>query len=146
MRPERAGTTRRDRDGASRPAFGLRQVGSVTIRLLAGLLIILCLVIGVVGLVLPIIPGIVFLGLAALIAVRHSPSLERVLRKNRTIDGYLDRADTLATLSLGRKIQVGVLLCLKILVDGAEWTVAAVGRILRFATSGVRRYRGPSAR
>ena len=62
-------------------------------KLFAGIFIVICLAVGVVGLILPIIPGLLFLAIAAMIAARHSPSLDRWLRKNRVIGSYLDSGE-----------------------------------------------------
>jgi hypothetical protein len=106
-----------------------RQVGSATVKLIGLAAILICLALGVVGLVLPIVPGLLFLAIAALIAARHSPSFERLLRTNRRLGGYLDGTKRFQSLSLGRKLQVGALLCLKMLLDAAAWTGAAVGKL-----------------
>ena len=92
-------------------------IENLSARLIAVLLVALCLVIGAAGLVLPIIPGLLFLAIAVLICARAFPSLERWLRRSRTLDRHLDRADGFMNLSLWRKVQFGSLLSLKILLD-----------------------------
>ncbi len=72
---------------------------SLLAKLFAGIFIVICLAVGVVGLILPIIPGLLFLAIAAMIAARHSPSLDRWLRKNRVIGSYLDSGEGFLTLS-----------------------------------------------
>ena len=65
-------------------------IDNATAKLIACVVILVCLAVGLAGLILPIIPGLLFLGLAALIAARHSPALERLFRSNATLSGYLD--------------------------------------------------------
>lgn len=113
----------------SEPRF--RPRGGLAAKVLAGLVVVACLVVGVAGLVLPIIPGILFLGVAALIVARFSPALERAMRRNRTLGGYLDQTAGFERLSLPRQIQLGAWLTLKALVDSVAWLIAACARLLR---------------
>lgn len=100
-------------------------------RLLACLWAFVCLVLGALGLVLPIIPGVLFLALGVLIVARHFPSVRRWLRRMPPIGRHMDRADRFLDLSFWRKVQVGALLCLKMFVDG-----------IAFVTERLRRRRG----
>jgi uncharacterized membrane protein YbaN (DUF454 family) len=106
---------------------------NLTAKVIACLFILICLAIGAAGLILPIIPGLLFLALAALVAAKHSPSLDRVLRRNRTMSGYLDTADGFVGLPFWRKVQFGGLLCLKMLIDGIAYTVSVVTRLVTLA-------------
>ena len=105
--------------------------GGLAAKVAAGVAILACLIVGVLGLVLPIIPGIVFLGLAALIAARWSPALERAMRRNATLGGYLDKTAGFERLSLLRQIELGAWLTLKAIVDSVTWAIAACARLLR---------------
>ena len=69
------------------------RLNSLLAKLLTLMFVLICLAVGVVGLILPIIPGLLFLAIAAMIAARHSPSLDRWLRKNRLLRGYLDSGE-----------------------------------------------------
>lgn len=109
--------------------------GDVTAKLIACVLVIGFLVIGAVGLILPIIPGLLFLAIAAIVAARHLPSLDRMLRRNRTMGGYLDSADRFSDLELSQKIRYGCLLCLKMLIDGVAFAVSAAMKLVRFAVT-----------
>ena len=68
----------------SKPITGL------TAKLVACALIVVCLAVGAVGLILPVVPGLLFLGIAAIVAAKHSTTIDRLLRRNRTIGGYID--------------------------------------------------------
>ena len=103
-------------------------------KITASVLVVACLAIGVVGLILPIIPGLLFLAIAAVIAARHFPSVDARLRTHRAIDKHLNNAERFRTLSLPAKVQVAGWLCLKMVVDGlalAGSFVAKVGAALR---------------
>jgi uncharacterized membrane protein YbaN (DUF454 family) len=110
-------------------------IDNATAKVIACVVILACLAIGLAGLILPIIPGLLFLGLAALIAARHSPALERLFRSNATLSGYLDRTEGFLDLPLGKKAQLGLLLCLKMLLDTVAFVVTFVAKLVRDVTS-----------
>jgi uncharacterized membrane protein YbaN (DUF454 family) len=101
-----------------------------TAKLIACVIILACLAIGLAGLILPLIPGLLFLGIAALVAARHSPALERVFRGNATLSGYMDSTEGFLDLPLGKKVQIGGWLCLKMLIDAVAYVVAAVAKLM----------------
>jgi len=102
-------------------------------KLIACIVIVALLMLGAAGLILPLIPGLLFLALAAVIAAKLSPSFERTLRQNRTLSGYLDRTDGFMALPLGEKIRVACLLGVKMLIDGIAWVVTGVAKLIRAA-------------
>ena len=104
-----------------------------TAKIIACAVIIACLLLGAVGLLLPIIPGLLFLLIAAVVAAKLSPSFERTLRQSPTIAGYLDRTAGFAELPIGHKVQVVGLLCLKMWIDAVAVVVAAVMRLVKAA-------------
>jgi uncharacterized membrane protein YbaN (DUF454 family) len=106
---------------------------SLSTKLIACAVIIACLALGALGLILPLIPGLLFLAVAAVVAAKLSPTVERMMRQSPTLSGYLDRTDGFAALSWGRKIQVACLLCVKVLIDGVALLVAGVMRLVRAA-------------
>lgn len=103
---------------------------NLPVKLVACALVVVCLILGTVGLVLPIIPGLLFLAIAAVIAARHFPSVERRLRRNRALNMHLDRADVFFHLNFWRKLQLGGLMCIKLLLD-------AIASIAAFVTKRV---------
>lgn len=103
----------------------------VSAKLIAFVVLVACLALGAIGLLLPIIPGLLFLAIAAVVAAKLSPAFERMLRQNATIAGYLDRTDGFLDLPLGKKIQVACLLCVKVLIDGLALLVSGVMRLVR---------------
>lgn len=110
-------------------------IDNATAKLIACVVILVCLAIGLAGLILPIIPGLLFLGVAALIAARHSPALERLFRSNATVSGYLDSTEGFLDLPLGKKVQLGLWLCLKMLIDTIAFVVTFVAKLVRDVTS-----------
>lgn len=95
-------------------------------RVLACLLIAACLVIGLVGIVLPIIPGLLFLVVALVIAARHFPAFGARLRRHPALRRHLRRADGFAELGLGGKIRLAGWYCAKVLVQGLAAAASAV--------------------
>jgi len=104
---------------------------NATAKAIAVAVIIACVALGAIGLVMPFIPGLLFLTVAAVIAAKLSPSFESTLRQNATIAGYLDRTDGFLEVPLGKKIQVMCLLWAKMLMDGVALLVSGVTRLLR---------------
>ena len=111
-------------------------MANVTFKVIAIVALAICLVIGVVGLVLPIIPGLLFLALAALIAAQLSPAFADKLKSNPTLGRYVGDTEELrestrrAGLSLGRKLLVAGLVTLKAVILAAEWAVESIGRLV----------------
>ena len=111
----------------------IRTLDHVTTKLIACAVIVACLLLGAIGLLLPLLPGLLFLAIAAAVAAKLSPAFASTLRRNATIAGYLDRTDGFLELPLGKKIQVGCLLCVKMLVDGVALLVSGVMRLVKAA-------------
>ena len=106
---------------------------NVPTKLVAAGVIVVCLLLGFAGLILPLIPGLLFLGIAAIVAAKLSPRFAETLRQNETLRGYLDRTEGFAELPLDQKIKLGGLLFLKAMIDGVAFLVGAVMRLLRAA-------------
>jgi uncharacterized membrane protein YbaN (DUF454 family) len=106
---------------------------TATTKVIAVIVIIACLALGLAGLILPLIPGLLFLAVAAAIAAKLSPAFERTLRQSPTLAGYLDKTDGFVGLPLGKKLQVAGLLFVKMLVDGVALVVTGVTRLLKAA-------------
>jgi uncharacterized membrane protein YbaN (DUF454 family) len=95
----------------------------------ASLLIVACVVIGVAGLVLPIIPGLLFLAIAALIAARHFPSIEARLRRHRAVREHLGIADRFRHLDLAAKAQVVGWLCVRTFVGALAFVASLIAKV-----------------
>ena len=72
---------------------------NVSTKLIAAGVIVVCLLLGFAGLILPLIPGLLFLGIAAVVAAKLSPRFAETLRQNETLRGYLDRTEGFAASS-----------------------------------------------
>jgi len=104
---------------------------SVSMKLIAAGVIVVCLLLGFAGLILPLIPGLLFLVIAAFVAARWSPRFASILRENEMLRGYLDQADRVAGVPLPQKIQVIGLLLLKMIIDGVALLVAGVMKLIK---------------
>tara|TARA_R110000772_G_scaffold71427_6_gene156596 strand:- start:357 stop:740 length:384 start_codon:yes stop_codon:yes gene_type:complete len=113
---------------------------SLLVKLLAFFFILICLAVGIVGLILPIIPGLLFLAIAAMIAARHSPATDRWLRKNRVFSAYLDSGRGFFKLNWWGKIQFLLWLCLKIFIDTIVLIFAVIAKLLSFSIRKSRYY------
>ena len=116
-------------------------VGSLTTKLVACLLIVICFAVGAVGLILPIIPGLLFLAIAFMIIAHYFPAVDRQLRKSRTIRSYLDSADGFSELGWGQRLKYGCPLCLRLFVDTVAFFVYLVAKLLGFAVVKYQSYR-----
>jgi uncharacterized membrane protein YbaN (DUF454 family) len=106
---------------------------TVTTKLIACAVIVACLLLGLAGLILPLIPGLLFIAIALFVAAKLSPRFAAFVRENDTLRGYLDQADRIAGVPLAQKIQVIGLLLLKMLIDGVALLVAAVMKLVKAA-------------
>jgi uncharacterized membrane protein YbaN (DUF454 family) len=106
---------------------------NVTTKLIACAVIVACLLLGLVGLILPLIPGLLFIAIALFVAAKLSPRFAAFVRENDTLRSYLDQADRIAGVPLAQKVQVIGLLLLKMLIDGVALLVAAVMKLVKAA-------------
>jgi uncharacterized membrane protein YbaN (DUF454 family) len=106
---------------------------NLTTKLIACAVIVACLFLGLAGLILPLIPGLLFIAIAVLVAAKLSPRFAAVVRENDTLRGYLDQADRIAGVPFAQKIQVVGLLLLKVLIDGVALVVAGLMKLVKAA-------------
>lgn len=117
------------------------QFGHISAKLIACLLIVACLAVGAIGILLPIVPGLLFLAVAAILLARHFPFTERWMRRNSTMRGYLDSAEGFSGLDWLGRIRYGALLCAKILIDSVEFCASLSARFLDRASDTWSSYR-----
>ena len=108
-------------------------------KLIACVLAIALIVLGVIGLVLPLIPGLLLLVAAAVIVARYFPSIDGRLRESRIFGRHMEWADVFFTLPLREKIQLGALVSAKVLLDSLTLVGSAVMRVVSSVTETVRR-------
>lgn len=118
-----------------------RRYGSLASKAIAVLLIVVCFAVGAVGLILPIIPGLLFVAIALMLIASFFPAVDRQLRKNRTIRSYLDSAEGFRALRWPQRIRYGCLLTLRVFVDTVAFCVYAVSKLLSFAVVRYQSYR-----
>ena len=106
---------------------------NVSTKLIAAGVIVVCLLLGFAGLILPILPGLLFLGVAAIVAAKFSPRFAETLRRNDTLRGYMDRTEGFNELPLDQKLKLAGLLFVKALIDGVAFLVAGVMKVLKAA-------------
>jgi uncharacterized membrane protein YbaN (DUF454 family) len=106
---------------------------NVSTKLIAAGIIVVCVLLGLAGLILPLIPGLLFLVIAAIVAAKLSPRFAETLRQNETLRGYIDRTEGFSSLPLDGKIKLAALLFVKMLIDGVALLVAGVMKVLKAA-------------
>ena len=99
-------------------------LGRVLLLLLAAFLLLL----GVIGLLLPIIPGIVFLGLAALVLARLSTRFADYLRHHPHYRRWHDLRRSSATLNWSQRCKLALLLGARSIVNTLDGAVSGLGR------------------
>jgi uncharacterized membrane protein YbaN (DUF454 family) len=111
---------------------------NISTKLIACGVIVVCLLLGFAGLILPLLPGLLFIAIAAIVAAKLSPKFGDMLRQNDTLRGYLDRTDGFVELPPAQKLQLAGLLFLKMLIDGVSLLVAGVMKLLKAAERGLK--------
>ncbi|HEX7079461.1 MAG TPA: DUF454 family protein [Gammaproteobacteria bacterium] len=102
--------------------------GGLLTNALALVLVAACVVIGLAGLVLPVIPGLLFLAVAALLAAGRFPRIAARLRSHRSIGRHLGRHEAFARLGALGKLEVVALMAVKIVLDGLASIASYLGR------------------
>src|SRR5688572_29463512 len=92
-------------------------------------ILVLCVAIGLLGLLLPILPGLLFLAFAALIAAKLFPPFEKVLRRNQMFAPYLEQSQNFTRLSWRGKIRFICWMTLKVVIDGFKVLFRGVRRL-----------------
>jgi uncharacterized membrane protein YbaN (DUF454 family) len=105
----------------------------ISTKLIACGVIVVCVLLGLAGLILPLIPGLLFIAIAAIVAAKLSPKFGETLRQNDTLRGYLDRTEGFVELSWPKRIQLAALLVVKMTIDGVALLVTAVMKLLKAA-------------
>lgn len=118
-----------DRNGAC-----AKRVGGFARKLCAGAVVLVCTVLGIAGVVLPVIPGLVFLAIAAIVGARSFPSVATRLRRHRGLDRRLSTTDRVLRLGVWDRIRVAALLSAKAVADSLDAASRRVSRSGRFRT------------
>ena len=88
---------------------------------LGTVLFVILAFIGIAGLILPIIPGLVFLLLAVYVLTRVSRRVARYAHQQAWYTGSMGRMQSLSPLSMGERVKLGALLAARSLVRAAQW-------------------------
>ena len=70
--------------------------------------IVCCVILGLIGLILPIIPGFAFLFLAAILLARVSSRFESILKRNSVTSRWLERWHRIKFLSVSQQIKLSL--------------------------------------
>ena len=95
-------------------------------------ILVLCIAVGLLGLLLPVLPGLLFLAFAALIAAKLFPPVEKTLRRNRLFAPYLEQSENFTRLSWRGKVRFVGWMTLKVVVDGIRMLFAGITRLVSF--------------
>ena len=93
---------------------------------------VVCLIaLGVLGLLIPVIPGLLFLMLAALIAARYCPALEAWLSRNRYAAECMRISNGFLNLDIRDRLRLCFWGTAKFTLNGIEWSVQLLARQFR---------------
>ena len=93
-------------------------------------LILFFVTLGIVGVLLPILPGLLFLFIAALIGARHFPPLAFLLERNRYSRRAMRYSNGFMDLDWWGKTRLAFWGTVKLTVDGFDWAIRALGRVI----------------
>jgi uncharacterized membrane protein YbaN (DUF454 family) len=80
----------------------------------------ICLILGVIGLVLPVIPGILFLFIGAMLLSKLSTRFAGLLKQNTWAQKWQRRAGSFRQMNNARTLKLSFLIAAKSLVDSME--------------------------
>lgn len=92
------------------------------------ILVGLLTLIGLAGLILPIIPGILFLFLAALLLAKVSSRFDALLHKNENMRTWRRRWDASNALPLLQRVKLSFLLVARAVVNGVETALDSLNK------------------
>ena len=88
--------------------------------LLCVVAIVCCVVLGLIGLILPIIPGFLFLFIAAVLLARISSRFESILNRNSVMSGWLKRWHKIKFLPVSQQIKLSLWFFAGTVIKGVE--------------------------
>lgn len=93
-------------------------------KILATLFIVGFLIIGVIGLILPVIPGIIFLLLAAYLVTHVSRRAATAAHNHPWFSRHMKEFDRAGKLSIGQRTRLSFLVVAKLLIQSVESAVS----------------------
>ena len=91
---------------------------------------IMFLVLGVVGLLIPILPGVLFLAVALYMLSRGSSRVKQLADDNPTLRGFQTRMDQMDAASIMEKVQVSSLMMIQGTAVGVRKIVIGVRKLV----------------
>ena len=83
-------------------------------------LIAFFVMVGLIGVVLPIIPGLIFLFIAVILLARISRRFDSILRRNSTVRRWMKHADTINGLSISQRARLSFWMSARIITNAIE--------------------------
>ena len=77
-------------------------------------------VVGLIGLVLPIIPGLLFLFIAAILLARISRRFDAILKRNSSVHRWMKHADTINGLSISQRVRLSFWMAARLITNALE--------------------------
>jgi uncharacterized membrane protein YbaN (DUF454 family) len=107
-------------------------------KLLALILLLLCVGLGVLGVILPLIPGLLFFAFAAMLAASLFPTFGQRMRRTpwlaRVLNPYLDSAQGFVHFTWRAKVRFVLWMTVKVMVDSFVLLWTALTKLVDFVS------------
>lgn len=104
---------------AKKPSSSLT-LNQIVLKAVLVVVIGVCLVLGVIGLILPVIPGILFLFIGAILLSKLSTRFASYLKQNTWAQKWQRRGDSFRKLNNAHRLKLSFLMAAKSAVDSME--------------------------
>lgn len=100
-------------------------------KILFTVMALLCVIVGLIGLVLPVIPGVVFLVVAFLLLSRVSPRLARWAKRKPQLNRLQNRFNAMGRMSWSERFRFSFWVAMSGILQGAVFTGSIISRGVR---------------
>lgn len=101
-------------------------------KILFTVLALVCLIVGMIGIVLPVIPGVIFLIVAMLLLSRVSPRVARWVKQKPEMNRMQDRFDSMGRMRWGERLRLSFWMAMSGVVQGAVLIGSIFSRTSRY--------------
>ncbi len=106
------------------------------LKILFTVVALFCVMVGLIGLILPVIPGVVFLIVAVLLLSRVSPRLARWVRQKPEMNRAQNRFDAMGRLNWGERVRLCFWMTMSGILHGTVIAGSIISRCMRPLRSG----------
>lgn len=100
-------------------------------RIFYSVLVVGLLLLGIIGLILPIIPGLLFLFLAVLVLTRVSRRVARIAHNHTGFNRHMRNWNQAGKLPIGQRMKLGLLVAARTTINGIEYGISSLRNAIR---------------